>query len=179
VFILPVFAAALAVSTAPWREAGLAMRALLPKVVEVAATAHARGEHAVVLVPDLWQTTAFARNAQGGIMAGGIVPVNPHAGNVLAMLPPTAEVFAHVREHALVIGEGRPLRLYCFDALPWSGDVRLVEHGLAREPHDFEAWWAAWSREILASDCADDFPQLRAHPLPAAAAAGSPQPKNQ
>lgn len=161
VFILPVFAAALAVATAPWREAGLAMRALLPKVVEAAGAAHARGEFAVILVPDLWQTTAFGRNAQGGIGAGGIIPVNPHADAVLVTLPPTADVFAHVRRHGIVVGDGKPLRLYCFDALPWNGDVRLVENTAAVDPADIEAWWAAWSSDVAASPCADDFPLLR------------------
>ena len=170
--VLPAFTLALAVSVAPWREAGLAIRAVLPQIADIATKAHARGEFAVVLLPDLWRTTAFARNAQGGIGAGGIVPTHPHTRDVLVMVPPTPEVFAHVQTQGIVIGDGRPLRLYCFDALPWRGDVRLIEASTGMGAEDMQALWHAWSLEIGRSACADDFPGLDARETAA-------QPKNQ
>lgn len=159
--MLPVFALALTATTAPWREAGLTMRGLLPKITDVSALAHARGEFAVVLLPDLWQTTAFARNAQGGIGAGGIVPTNPFADDVLVAIPLTIDVLAHIKQQRIVIGEGKSLRLYCFDAYPWRGDVRLIETPISVGPGDIDAWWATWPTAVGASMCADDFPRLR------------------
>jgi len=160
--LLIVFAVYLAISTNLWREAGLAMRALLPVIVDTSHELHARGEFGVVLIPDHLRTAAFARNAQGGIGAGGIVPVNPHAGSIVMVVPFVPEVVDHFTARGRIdFGNGRSLRTFCVDALPWTGEVRLVETPLGTPLTQPAAWWNEWSAAVAASACADDFPDLR------------------
>ncbi len=160
--LLPVFAIHLAVATQPWREAGLAMRDLLPRLVAKAGTLHARGEFGLVLAADTLHTATFARNAQGGMGQGGVVPVHPHAGSIMVTTPFEPVVVEHFeRLGGITLAGERTLRTYCVDALPWNGEVRLVPITLSTPLDQPAAWWREWTAAVTASACADDFPDLR------------------
>ncbi len=160
--LLPAFALCLSMAIGPWRDAGLAMRDLLPAVVRLSAQLDARNEFAFVLVPDHLRTAVFARNAQGGIAMGDLLVPNPHQDSIIAMTPPTDEGIEHLIEIGRSrIRDGKSARIFCFDAYAQEPIAPLVELELATPMTESRAWWHEWASAVAHSSCASTFPDLQ------------------
>lgn len=160
--LLPTFAAFLSLSIAPWRDAGLAMRELLPAIVRLSAQLDADGEYGIVLVPDHLRTAVFARNAQGAIGMGGLLRANPHQHSIIATTPLSDEGIERLVElGSFPVPEGKSPRTYCFDSHAAGTDSPLVELAVTTSIAEPRAWWRDWVSAVAGSACATTFPGLQ------------------
>jgi hypothetical protein len=160
--LLPTFALCLSMAIAPWREAGLAMRDLLPAIIRQSGQLNAHDEYGIVLVPDHIRTAVFARNAQGGIGMGGLRQQNPHPDSILATIPFTENVVERMIElGSYPVPEGKSVRTFCFDAHAQITNEHLVEIKLATPMTEPRAWWGEWVSAVTRSPCAKTFPDLQ------------------
>ena len=159
--LLPAFAFCLALAIAPWRDAGLAMRELLPAIVQLSAQLDAGNEFGIVLVPDHLRSAVFARNARGAIGMGGLLGKNPLQRTLVALTPLDEQKAKSLVEFGIYpVPDGKTARFFCFDAFAQDANTRLVEFTLATAMTEPRAWWREWSSAVARSSCATTFPEL-------------------
>ena len=160
--LFPFFAFCLLLAIMPWRDAGLAMRNLLPAMDQLSAQLKPREEIGLVLVPDHLRSAVFARNAQGAISMGGLLDQNPEQLTTIATIPFDETQIERLAElGSYPIPQGTTARTFCFDAHAQDINARLVELTLATPMTHPRAWWREWSAAVAQSTCASTFPDLK------------------
>lgn len=160
--LLPVFAFFLSLAIAPWRDAGLAMRKLLPAITQLSTQLDAHNEFGIVLVPDHLRNVVFARNARGIVSMGGLLGTNLQQRTLVAITPLDDEKSKDLVKLGIYpVPEGKTARFFCFDAFAQDSNAQLLEMPLATPMTESRVWWHEWSSAIAGSPCAGTYPDLK------------------
>ncbi len=156
-----------------WRDAGVAMQALIPELDRAAATLP-DDAFALVMVPDHLGPVPFARNAQGGIVMPPLQSISLLPKLVPFVPEDRAQWPLRIRDGLVAQVKGDPAAaprldaVFCYDATAH----KIIRADVVPDWRDAAAFEAHWREFIAGSSCRHGYEELGLHPSSGAPAAG-------